>query len=108
MLSEVTIDDLDDAARTTGATILDVRESDEYAAGHIPGAQPLPLGVLPVRIQDLPRDEPVYVVCQSGNRSFQAAKLLDQAGLDARNVTGGTGAWAQSGRPIQTGAPRQS
>ena len=107
MLTQATVDDLD-AARTAGATILDVRESDEYAAGHVPGAQLLPLGLLPVRLQDLSRTAPVYVVCQSGNRSFQAAQLLDQAGFDARNVSGGTGAWAQSGRPVETGAPRQS
>jgi rhodanese-related sulfurtransferase len=107
VLSDVTIDDLD-AARASGATILDVRESGEYAAGHVPGAQLIPLGILPVRLQDLPREEPVYLVCQSGNRSFQAARLLDQAGLDARNVSGGTAAWAQSGRPVETGAPRQS
>ncbi|MCW2679920.1 MAG: moeZ 4 [Frankiales bacterium] len=107
MLTTVTIEDLD-AARTAGATILDVRESDEYAAGHVPGAQLLPLGLLPVRLQDLPRAEPVYLVCQSGGRSFQAAQLLDQAGLDARTVTGGTAAWTRSGRPVETGAPRQS
>ncbi|MCW2715740.1 MAG: moeZ 4 [Frankiales bacterium] len=107
MLTQATIDDLD-AARTSGATIIDVRESDEYTAGHVPGARLLPLGLLPVRLQDLPRTEPVYVVCQSGGRSFQAAQLLDRAGFDARNVNGGTGAWVQSGRPVETGAPRQS
>jgi rhodanese-related sulfurtransferase len=107
VLTHVTIDDLD-AARTSGTTIIDVRENEEYAAGHIPGAQLIPLGLLPVRLQDLPRTAPVYLVCQSGNRSFQAAQLLDQAGYDARNVSGGTATWAQSGRPIETGAPRQS
>lgn len=107
MLSDVTINDLD-AARQGGATILDVRESEEYAAGHVPGAQLLPLSVLPVRLSDLPQDDPVYVVCQSGNRSSQAAALLDQAGFDARNVAGGTSAWIDSGRPVETGAPNQS
>lgn len=105
MLTDVTIDDLD-AARKSGATVLDVRESEEYASGHVPGAQLLPLGVLPVRVQDLPRDEPVFVVCQSGGRSTQAAQLLDRAGIDVRNVAGGTSAWVNSGRPVETGAPR--
>ena len=105
MLTDVTVDDLD-AARKAGATVVDVRESDEYAAGHVPGAQLLPLGVLPVRMQDLPRSEPVFVVCQSGGRSAQAAQLLDQAGLDVRNVVGGTSAWVRSGRPVETGVPR--
>jgi len=106
MLTDVTVDDLD-AARKAGATVVDVRESDEYAAGHVPGAQLLPLSVLPVRVQDLPRGEPVFVVCQSGGRSAQAAQLLDQAGLDVRNVVGGTSAWVRSGRPVETGAPRR-
>jgi len=105
MLTDVTVDDLD-AARKAGATVVDVRESDEYAAGHVPGAQLLPLGVLPLRMQDLPRSEPVFVVCQSGGRSAQAAQLLDQAGLDVRNVVGGTSAWVRSGRPVETGVPR--
>ena len=104
MLTDVTVDDLD-VARNAGATVLDVRESDEYAAGHVPGAQLLPLGILPVRVQDLPQTEPVFVVCQSGGRSAQAARLLDQAGLDVRNVVGGTSAWVRSGRPVETGAP---
>lgn len=105
MLSEVSVEELD-TARAEGATVIDVRESDEYAAGHVPGAQLIPLGLVPVRLQDLPRDEPVYVVCQSGGRSWQAAQLLDRAGLDARSVVGGTSAWASSGRPVGTGAPR--
>ena len=106
MLTDVTVDDLD-VARKDGATVLDVRESDEYAAGHVPGAQLLPLSILPVRVQDLPQSEPVFVVCQSGGRSAQAAQLLDQAGLDVRNVVGGTSAWVRSGRPVETGAPRR-
>ncbi len=105
MLTDVTIDDLD-AARKGGLTVLDVRESDEYAEGHVPGAQLLPLGVLPVRVQDLPRDQPVFVICQSGGRSTQAAQLLDRAGIDVRNVAGGTSAWIRSGRPVETGTPR--
>ena len=106
MLTDVTVEDLD-TARKAGATVVDVRESDEYAAGHVPGAQLLPLGILPVRMQDLPRTEPVFVVCQSGGRSAQAAQLLDRAGLEVRNVVGGTSAWIRSGRPVETGAPRR-
>lgn len=105
MLTDVTTDQLDEV-RSRGALILDVRESDEYAGGHVPTAQLLPLGVLPVRLQDLPGDEPAYVVCRSGGRSAQAAALLDKAGLDVRNVLGGTSGWIQSGRPVETGAPR--
>lgn len=93
-------------ARNTGALVIDVRESDEYAAGHVPGAQLIPLGVLPVRLHELPKDQPVYVVCQAGGRSHQAAQLLSRAGIDAHSVQGGTGAWISSGRPVETGPPR--
>lgn len=106
MLTDVTVDDLE-LARKAGATVLDVRERDEYVEGHVPGAQLLPLGVLPVRVQDLPRDQPVFVICQSGGRSTQAAQLLDRAGIDVRNVAGGTDAWISSGRPVETGASRR-
>ena len=104
MLTDVTIDELE-LAHQAGATVLDVRESDEYAEGHVPGAQLLPLSILPVRVPDLPRTEPVFVICQSGGRSTQAAQLLDRAGFDVRNVAGGTSAWLRSGRPVETGTP---
>lgn len=99
---ETTLDQLEQA-RTAGATVIDVRESDEYAAGHVPGAHLVPLGLVPVRVQDLPRDAPVYVICQSGGRSAQAAQFLVGAGLDARSVGGGTSAWVRSGRTVETG-----
>lgn len=106
MVTEVNLDELEQA-RATGATVIDVRESDEYAAGHVPGAQLMPLGVVPVRANELPTDQPVYVICGSGGRSYQAAEHLARAGLDARSVAGGTSAWVGSGRPVETGAPRQ-
>ncbi len=102
MVTEVGLHDLEQAL-AAGALLLDVRESDEYAAGHVPEAQLLPLSVLPVRVHELPRDRPVYVVCQAGGRSAQAAQLLAAAGVDARSVTGGTAAWIRSGRPSQAG-----
>jgi len=105
MVTEVGLQDLEQAL-AAGAPLLDVRESDEYAAGHVPGAQLLPLGVLPVRLHELPKDQTVYVVCQAGGRSAQAAELLQRAGLDVRSVAGGTTAWAQSGRPVESGAHR--
>ncbi len=105
MVAEAQLTDLEQAL-AQGATLLDVRDPDEYAGGHIPGAQLLPLGVLPVRLHELAKDQPVYVVCQSGGRSAQGATLLEQAGFDARSVVGGTGAWTTSGRPVETGAPR--
>ncbi len=105
MTNEASLQDVEQAL-TQGATVLDVRESEEYAAGHLPGARLLPLGVLPVRMHELAKDQPVYVVCQSGGRSAQAEQLLARAGFDARSVSGGTAAWTKSGRPVETGRPR--
>ena len=103
MVTEVGLQDLEQALEG-GALLVDVRESEEYAQRHIPGARLLPLSVLPVRVHELPRDRPVYVVCQAGGRSAQAAQLLTAAGVDARSVNGGTAAWISSGRPTRTGA----
>src|SRR6266540_106751 len=69
--------EVDQAAFTTahrdGATVIDVREPFEYLGGHVPGAALIPMGQLPSRLADLPRDVPVYVICASGNRSLAAA-----------------------------------
>lgn len=94
------------AARLTDgdALVVDVREAREYRPGHVPGAQNLPLSVLPARLPDLPKDQPVYVICQAGGRSAQATELMRAVGIDAASVTGGTGAWIESGRPVATAA----
>ena len=84
--------------------IVDVREPQEYAAGHVPAAQSMPLSGLVARVDELPKDRPVYVVCQKGGRSMEAAALLREAGVDAQSVAGGTEGWADSGRPIEGGA----
>ena len=101
MTNEASLQDVEQAL-AQGATVLDVREGEEYAAGHLPGARLLPLGVLPVRMHELDQGPPVYVVCQGGGRSAQAAELLSGAGFDARSVSGGTAAWTKSGRPVET------
>ena len=102
LISEVTLSELA-AVHAEGALVVDVREPEEYRAGHVPGAVSLPLGVVPVRAHELPKDQPVFVVCQSGGRSYQAAEGLHQAGYDARSVAGGTGGWVQAGRPVVRG-----
>ena len=100
---EISVDDLA-AARDTGeATVIDVRNPDEYAEGHIPGARLIPLPELGDRLAEVPTDRPVHLVCQSGGRSAQGAELLTAAGLDAVSVTGGTRGWIASGHPTTTG-----
>ena len=84
-----------------GAVLLDVREPDEWNAGHAPGARHVPLGDLPDRLDSLPRDRRVLVVCRSGHRSSQATSLLVRSGLDACNLDGGMRAWATAGLPLE-------
>ncbi len=83
-----------------GALLLDVREVDEWQAGHAAKAQHLPLGDLPASLDALPRGRTIVVVCRSGNRSAQATALLRSAGFDALNLAGGMGAWAEAGFPL--------
>ncbi len=84
------------------AWLLDVREHDEWAAGHVPGATHIPLGQLGARTGELPQDEAIYVICRSGMRSARAANALTGAGWHAVNVAGGMQDWAAAGRPMVT------
>lgn len=87
--------------------LLDVREPDEWVAGHAPGALHVPMGDLPARLAELPRDSDVVLVCHGGGRSSRAtAWLLDQ-GYSCRNLTGGMVAYAAAGHPLEseTGEP---
>jgi rhodanese-related sulfurtransferase len=83
-----------------GAWLLDVREPDEWAAGHAPQARHIPLGQLGNRANEVPQDEDVYVICRSGGRSGRAAEALNGAGWQAINVAGGMQDWAAAGRPM--------
>src|SRR5947207_1100812 len=87
--------------------LLDVREQDEWDAGHIDGAQHIPLGELAARMGEVPRDRTVVAVCRSGSRSDRAARGLRAAGFAAENLDGGVTAWSRAGLPLvgQTGGP---
>ena len=83
------------------AYLLDVREPDEWEAGHAPGAHHLPMMEVPARMADVPDDADVVVVCRSGGRSAQVTAYLRQHGWDnVRNLTGGMGAWQDAGREL--------
>ena len=92
------------AAWADGAVVVDVREPDEYVAGHVPGARLMPLRSVLARCGELPADGPVYVICASGNRSRTATDWLGSRGIDAYSVSGGTLGWARGGRPVAAGA----
>lgn len=91
--------------RDAGAFMLDVREPDEWAAGHIEGATLIPLGELAARASEVPADRQVVVVCRSGNRSAQGRDVLLGAGLPSvTSMAGGMNDWAASGKPVVTGS----
>jgi rhodanese-related sulfurtransferase len=99
---EVTIDDLE-AHIAQGGLVFDVRETQEYESGHIAGAIALPMSDLQQRWREIPADQgTVHVVCAVGGRSLSVATALREAGIDAVSVAGGTAAWIQSGRPVET------
>ena len=89
-----------------GATVLDVRNPDEYDEGHLPGAVLVPLGDLGERVDDVPDTNggPLYVVCSMGGRSRRAAQFLRAQGIDAINLAGGMIAWTDEGHPVVTGS----
>ncbi|WP_369132623.1 rhodanese-like domain-containing protein [Modestobacter sp. I12A-02662] len=82
------------------AVVLDVREDEEWAAGHIDGATHIPMGQVPSRLDEIPEADPLYVMCRGGGRSARVAAWLNQNGYDAVNVGGGMGAWDAAGRAI--------
>ena len=82
-------------------TVIDVREDWEYEEGHIEGAVLIPLGSLPERVDDIPTDRPVILVCRSANRSGQAYRFLTQEGFtNVHNMVGGMIAWEEAGLEI--------
>ncbi len=85
--------------------LLDVREPDEWNQGHSPQAHLIPMGSIMDRIDELPGDVPIVVVCHSGYRSWQVTKALVDAGYDAVNVAGGMEAWQSAGGVVVTGGP---
>ena len=99
-IPEIDVNELD-ARLDNGERLLDVRQPDEYAEAHVPGAVLIPLDQLPNRLAEVAG--PILVICRSGARSMAAAQILAEKGIDATNVSGGTLAWIASGRGIATG-----
>lgn len=88
--------------RDDGAFILDVREQSEWDEFHIPGATLIPLGQLASRVEELPKDQEIVVVCRSGNRSQEGRDILLDAGFDkVTSMAGGVTEWRSEGYPIE-------
>jgi rhodanese-related sulfurtransferase len=100
MNSPVAVPEVMSTDLPAGAFLLDVREDDEWTAGHAPDAVHVRLGELGARVGELPRDREVYVICRSGNRSAYAAQALAASGLNTVNVSDGMTGWAVASRPM--------
>lgn len=102
-MSEVSVDEAH--RRVTGgwAVLVDVRETDEFDAGHAAGAVSKPLSALVP--EGLPMGVDVFMICRSGGRSAKAVQKAHQGGVTAYNVTGGTAAWFQAGLPMSATGP---
>ena len=103
MADEITVDELVIEMAAGPVALIDVREVEEYASAHVPGARLIPLGTVPEAVDELPRDERVFVICHSGARSQRAADFLLARGIDAVSVAGGTSAWVQRGLDYEIG-----
>ena len=95
--------DVDELAKRQGdgSLVLDVRQPDEYAEAHVPGAVLIPLNELAARQDEIPHDRPLLVICGSGPRSARAVEALRAAGYDATNVVGGMHAWIDAEFPVE-------
>ena len=86
-----------------GTFVLDVRTLEEWNDFHAPNTTLIPLDELASRVNELPKDQPIVVVCRSGNRSQTGRDILLQAGFNATSMNGGLNAWRDSGHPVVSG-----
>lgn len=99
---EITVAELAER-RAEGAPLIDVREPDEWEEFRAPGAVLIPLGQVADRLDEVPAEGTVYVICKGGGRSAKAAEVMRAAGIDAVNVAGGSTAWREAGFPVDSG-----
>jgi len=86
-----------------GTFVLDVRTPEEWNEFHAPNTTLIPLDELASRLNELPKDQPIVVVCRSGNRSQSGRDILLQAGFDATSMTGGLNEWRSKGYATVSG-----
>lgn len=101
-IQEISVHELNEIVGRGGA-VIDVRETDEYVGGHVPGAVNVPLSVLTERTDAFADNETTYVICLAGGRSMRACEYLADLGKSVVNVAGGTGAWLASGFDVVSG-----
>jgi rhodanese-related sulfurtransferase len=104
MAMDESIPEVDAAGAETmteaGAVLLDVRQQEEWTAGHAPDAVHVPMNEVPAACGDWSTDRRIVCICRSGNRSGRVVQYLRALGFDAVNVAGGMIGWADSGRAV--------
>lgn len=101
-IPEIGVDELAERL-DAGAFLLDVRNPAEWEDVRVPGAVLVPLTELPARLEELPANGEILVICRSGARSLSACEHLRHHGRVALNVAGGTLAWVEADRPVESG-----
>ncbi len=105
-IKEVSPTEAQAAVSKAYSQFIDVRTAEEYAGGHAARAVNIPLDTISSKLDTLEKNEPVYLICQTGNRSKKAAAILKESGFNnVLNVTGGTVAWQAANLPMETKAP---
>lgn len=105
-IKEVSPAEAQTAVSKAYSQFIDVRTTEEYAGEHAARAINIPIDTLTANLDKLEKDEPVYLICETGNRSKKAAVMLKDAGFNnVLNVTGGTAAWRAANLPIETKSP---
>ena len=100
-VSEMTPQEVRPAIEAAYAQFIDVRTPEEYKSGHAERTKNIPLDTLTQNLDQLEKNEPVYIICQTGKRSMKAAQLLNEAGFPQTvSVAGGTTAWQEAGLPM--------
>lgn len=97
-MKSITVSELADRSATP---LIDVRETEEFAGGHVPGAINIPMSEIGNRLDELP-SESFDVICHLGGRSARVVEALEARGYDATNVEGGTSEWVAQGRELET------
>jgi rhodanese-related sulfurtransferase len=106
---EVTPEEAAPAVAKAYSQFIDVRSPEEYSSGHAARSVNIPLDTLGANLDRLEKNEPVYVICETGGRSLQATKILKDAGFpNVMSVKGGTVAWKAADLPIETKPPHGS
>jgi rhodanese-related sulfurtransferase len=100
-IPEITVDEL--AERLDRDLLIDVRQPEEYRAGHVRSARLMPLNEVPDHVAALPTDREVAVICRTGSRSSMATEFLREQGIEAVNVAGGILAWVDAGLEVLPG-----